>query len=368
MKITVKILGLMLLAVLAPRIASSATTTPQGRWEFVNISGDNTSQYNPNTNPDTGYPGAFSTYLTANGGGLTKNTTDSLICDQFSNGNVTPSWTLQANGQYKVTFTVTGNPTGTFQFIYTGTYTTSYKQDGKGNSSVTLTVMYGNYTTTGKVNACNYGSGQFVATYFPDLPLTTFKGTLDGADGSPAADQTSISTSLNLATAAQGSLAGTIDLGTMTYKGKACFVPVSASHTLNINASLSSESGMFVTFYATDKNGVQLLLAAFSANLTTDMSDPNGIPSGALNAVGAAVGEDDPNGGNSGISNDGTNNDLVVYYGITGGPCDGVGGGDAPFKAQIKSTKLPPQIPSLRRSGPGHVGGVNQRNFGPKEL
>ena len=37
--------------------------------------------------------------------------------------------------------------------------------------------------------------------------------------------------------------------------------------------------------------------------------------------------------------NNRTNNELVLYYGITGGPCDGFGGGDAPFHPVVKHSQ-----------------------------
>ena len=66
----------------------------------------------------------------------------------------------------------------------------------------------------------------------------------------------------------------------------------------------------------------------------------------------AAVGEDVPADGNNGTINDGTNNAYTAYYGISGGPCDGLGGGDAPFLLVTKSKKA-----SKRQDGQrGHDG------------
>jgi len=43
--------------------------------------------------------------------------------------------------------------------------------------------------------------------------------------------------------------------------------------------------------------------------------------------------------GTAGTANDGTNNAYTAFYGITGGPCDGLGGGDAPFVLVTKIKK-----------------------------
>jgi hypothetical protein len=47
---------------------------------------------------------------------------------------------------------------------------------------------------------------------------------------------------------------------------------------------------------------------------------------------------------------DGTNTSYNIYYGITGGPCDGLGGGDAPFVPVKKIVpKEPPRLPQHGR-------------------
>lgn len=350
------IIAMLLLAV---SVRPAAASGLQGRWEFVHTSGDSLAQWN--SAAGTGFPGQFSTYLTSSGVGLTYLTLDSLACDQTE--NITPTWTAVGENQYRITFTVTGNPAGTFQFIYTGTYTTHYQRTAKGGGSVYVTAVYGNYTTTGNVSACSSGSGQFVATYFPDVPATSYTGNLEAAYPPPMADQPSIATTLNFsAPSTQGGLAGTIDVGTMTYQGQACFTPVSGDHTLNIDSAASYQSGMMVMVYATDGNGVRVLLSGFSANFvpeTGDETDPYGYKLTGGEGVGAAVGEDDPDDGIKGIANDGANNYFVFLYGISGGPCDGVGGGDDPFVPRSKSKHVSPKIPDCSKRNHQYSGAHN---------
>jgi hypothetical protein len=48
-------------------------------------------------------------------------------------------------------------------------------------------------------------------------------------------------------------------------------------------------------------------------------------------AVSAAIGEDNPSAGPTGVNSDGTNSTMVMFYGVIGGVCSGAGGVDAPF-------------------------------------
>ena len=107
---------------------------------------------------------------------------------------------------------------------------------------------------------------------------------------------------------------------------------------LTINSDLSTQSGVAEYIYAEgfDPQGVptKLFLNGFSVNLytTSDNTDPHAIQINSNQwAVAAAIGEDNPDAGIDGVSNDGTNNVMVFLYGVVGGACDGAGGIDLPF-------------------------------------
>jgi hypothetical protein len=133
---------------------------------------------------------------------------------------------------------------------------------------------------------------------------------------------------------------GTVTLDSNpTFGGNACFATTGTTvNTLTINQSLSAQSGIFEEIYAEglDPQGVPttLVLDGYSANLyTTDSNtDPtaNQITTTEW-AAAAAIGEDNPDVGVTGVSNDGTNSVMVLFYGVLGGSCDTAGGADAPF-------------------------------------
>jgi hypothetical protein len=77
-----------------------------------------------------------------------------------------------------------------------------------------------------------------------------------------------------------------------------------------------------------------LFLNGFSANQYTAATNTNRNAIGITTTdwvVPAAIGEDNPLVGVTGVSNDGTNNVIVVLYGVLGGACNNAGGVDAPF-------------------------------------
>lgn len=305
-----------------------------GRWEFVNLTGDSLAQYNPDVTPITGYPIAFSGYLTEFGGGVKSSTLDSAQCDQVLGSNVDTAWKVLESGQIQVIFTVSGNSTGVFQFIYTGTLTSRYLRTADDGSQVAITAIYGTYTTTGDVSACSTGAGEFVATHFPDLGVATYQGHLTSDPNSPHVDQATVAATIRVSPVdphSNGLITGTIELGTISLGGNACFDPINETTTLTI-LPRSYQTGMFEVVFAQDKNGNQFYWSAQSANLSTNLGDPAGTPVDGFKATGAAVGEDDIHGGISGIANDGTNNILVAFYAITGGPCDGIEGVDSQYR------------------------------------
>jgi len=110
---------------------------------------------------------------------------------------------------------------------------------------------------------------------------------------------------------------------------------------LTINPSLSAQSGIILQIRAEgfDPSGAPttLELDGYSANLYNTPpanTDPtaNQITSTQW-AAGAAIGEDNPGATppSDGVANDGTNNAVVLFYGVAGGICNGAGGADAPF-------------------------------------
>jgi hypothetical protein len=77
-----------------------------------------------------------------------------------------------------------------------------------------------------------------------------------------------------------------------------------------------------------------LFLNGFSANQYTAATNTNRNAIGITTTdwvVAAAIGEDNPAVGVTGVSNDGTNSVIVVLYGVLGGACNNAGGVDAPF-------------------------------------
>ena len=77
-----------------------------------------------------------------------------------------------------------------------------------------------------------------------------------------------------------------------------------------------------------------LFLNSFPANLyvTSHNTDPSAAQITSTEwAIAAAIGEDNPNAGPTGVNSDGTNSTMVMFYGVIGGVCSGAGGVDAPF-------------------------------------
>ncbi len=102
-------------------------------------------------------------------------------------------------------------------------------------------------------------------------------------------------------------------------------------------------SGVGVTIFAQDTAGTQSSLIGYVV-----------MPNGNSAAVGESYMTNTDNDGDTTTTNNGTNNELVLYYGINGGPCDGFGGGDSPFHPcrNTKSITIGKMIAATdRRSG-----------------
>jgi hypothetical protein len=311
---------------------------PIGRWEIVHTSGDSFAQ-------TALYPGGFSTFLTSGGTGYTYGTFANSICviddDAY---NVVPSWMGLGGGNYQITITVDNlGAAPNFSFIYTGTYALT---PIPGDPSLSIPALTGTYYPVGDASACSSATesspGNFVATFLPTISSGSASGSLDGfttGGGSPF-DSTVNATVTFSTPSSPGEINGTVSLDSNpTFNGNACFATTSGVvNTLTVNANLSAQSGIFEEIYAEglDPQGVPttLVLDGYSANLyTTDSNtDPtaNQITTTEW-AAAAAIGEDNPDAGVTGVSDDGTNSVMVLFYGVLGGSCNTAGGADAPF-------------------------------------
>jgi hypothetical protein len=166
---------------------------------------------------------------------------------------------------------------------------------------------------------------------------------LDGmaaVNGSPF--DATVSSTISFSTPpANGQIAGTVALGTNpTFHMNPCFATTSgAVNPLTINSSKSSQSGAFEYIFAEglDPQGVPTTLILNGASVNLYTTPPANTDLNALQitstqwAVTAAIGEDNPDAGFTGVSNDGSNFAMAFSYGVIGGVCNDAGGVDAPF-------------------------------------
>jgi hypothetical protein len=314
----------------------NAQTAPNGRWEFVVTSGDTQNQLT-NASQTT-----FSTYLALSGSVLSGNTTETTntsaaeisCCSDI----VTGTFTKQHGATTAVVvFSVPENDTvgqAAFNYTFTGTF----NQNPSNSAGPTITGTY----TTNAGPTYSEGTGTFVATWFPDFPqnLQTYMGGLAGPDTGNG--PTDVPALLQLGTDSKThDLIGTVvvpglmnngTLGTpgLNGGGTGCFAgPLTIQKVENPSVfggvGIPFASGVVITIFAQDSAGTQLMLLGYSAK-----------PNGDSAAVGEAYLINSDNSGDNTTTNNGTNNELIVYYGISGGPCDGFGGGDAPFHMQTK--------------------------------
>ena len=307
-------------------IASTSSPIPniQGRWEFAVTSGDTVTQFN------TMGQSTFSTYLLQTSGTLTNNvtsTTDNVACDTVDDNNVTvTNSSIDGAGNVKVDFTVTLGYQNTFDYVFTGVL---------GTAIGTPEVITGTYQrsaggcTNGSLGTSGTPDGYFTATYFPDFSGAAYQGDFEGPD--VGSGPTEVPATFTLTTNADQTLSGTVSApALLNAQGAAC---LASSVTIgNLPGGyIPGAFGAMVELFGTDSTGTtQLFVIAIATN-----------PDGSA----AAVGEDDPTDGSNGTINDGTNNAYTAFYIISGGPCDGFGGGDAPFKLITKSAQPPKQDP-----------------------
>ena len=318
--------GLALACLACAGIASATVPVVQGRWEFVVTSGDNSTQLS------TMGQSIFSTYLLQSTDGtvltnISAFTYDTVACDTESNNNVSiANSTVDAAGNVVVDFTVSLNGQTPFHYVFTGVLTQgppkvitgTYQRSAGGCTQGSLGTL-----TPG-------GDGSFTATWFPDPSGQTWMGAFDAPD--VGAGPMGVSASFTLTTNANDkTLSGTISIlssGLVNSSGVACIAPDGLGNqtiTLQpLTVGVSQQAGAGIELFGTDVNGTQVFVNAFASNKDGSV---------------AAVGEDNPANGADGTANDGTNNAYTAFYGITGGPCDGLGGGDAPFLLVTKIKK-----------------------------
>ena len=181
-----------------------------------------------------------------------------------------------------------------------------------------------------------------MATFLPTISDGSAAGSLDGfsADNGSAFDST-VNATVNFSTPpALGQLAGTVALSTdAMFHQNACFATTNGvTDPLILNSAKSVQSGISEYMFADgfDPSGVPttLFLNSFSANVytTNNNTDSNATQITTTEwAVPAAIGEDNPNAGPTGVNSDGTNSTMVMFYGVIWGGCSGAGGVDAPF-------------------------------------
>ena len=310
---------------------------PVGRWEIVHTSGDSSAQ-------TFLYPGGFSTFLLSGGTGYTYGTFANSICVIDDEGyNVVPTWVAMGGNSYQITIAVNNEGAGpNFSFVYTGTYATV---SVPGDLSDSIPAITGTYYPVGDASACSDATlsspGNFVATFLPTISSGSASGSLDSfSTGGGTPFDSPVNATVTFSVPSPGQMAGTVSLSSNpTFKGNACFATTSGVvNSLTINASLSSQSGIFEQIYAEglDPQGVPttLVLDGYSANLytTDDNTDPTANQVTTTEwAAAAAIGEDNPAAGVAGVGDDGTNNAMVLFYGVLGGSCDTAGGADSPF-------------------------------------
>jgi hypothetical protein len=324
-------LALITLALLAAT-SVSAQTAPNGRWEFAVTSGDTAYQLEHMGQT------TFSTYLTLSGTKLTGNsqeTTNTSLAENFCcNDTVTGTYvTTRGATTVTVVFSIPSNNSGQVAFNYTFEGTYNAKPSNSGGPTIT-----GTYTTTAS-SAFSEG-GTFTATWFPNFPSTPeeFTGTLDGPD--TGAGALNVPATIYLGTNSSNNLIGTVLLPAMTNaSGVACFVGTLTIQTVDSSllnglgggpngVGVPYASGVGINVYAQDSAGTLLSLTGYSAKPNNDS---------------AAVGENylsATDTGSSETTDNGTNSNIIFLYGVTGGPCDGLGGGDAPFHPVTKTQRI----------------------------
>ena len=339
-----------------------STSNLNGRWEFVHTTGDagEQAQY---------YQGGYSTVLAQSGskltGSLPYTTTNTIAeiycCDDKVTGSVSGFPFFQI---ITVDFHVPSNAEGNiygeqptaFDEVYTGTLNIG-NCTTTSNASCFPTTITGTYTSTAGSNYtdCYVGnhssSGcKFTATWFPAFKNSTYNGAFDAPDDGNGPSNVPVSWTITT-NSDNTTLSGTITAGLFGTgsSAKACFAgPVTLKDVTNPlligdiglapNTEAPYAAGVGGSFLGEDKNGVQLWVNWYAANPN---SDPAAV--GELQYYGVPITQS---------NDDGTSLVIIAYYGITGGVCDGYGGGDAPFVLQ--GQKPAPKAPRREHRAHGH--------------
>ena len=337
------IIGLLVLISFYPTTARATDPIPVGRWEIVHTTGDNMAQTNH-------WPGNFSTFFRPDGTGYTYGTFSNSLCVlDVETNNLVPSWTaLGAANTFQITIAVDNLGLGpNFSFIYTGVFSATTPVPGSGGG-VSIPAITGTYYAVGDASACSITTkdipGNFVATFLPTISEGSAAGTLDtfsANNGLASAFDSTVNATITFSTPpALGQLAGTVALSpNPMFHQNPCFAATSGvTNPLTLNSDKSLQSGIFESMFADgfDPDGVPttLFLNSFSANVyvTSQNTDPSAAQITSTEwAVAAAIGEDNPKVGPTGVNSDGTNSTMVMFYGVIGGVCGGADGVDAPF-------------------------------------
>jgi hypothetical protein len=298
----------VIIGLLAPLLSMAADGVPNiaGRWDFKVTTGDTEIQLNDMGNTE------FETYLLQNGNTLSDivlPTTDTTACDNISDSNVSASGTVSGNGNVTTVFTITGNG-APFTFTFAG----KLSKDGL--------MMTGTWTTTATCSAAAGAHGNFQAWKYADIS-GLYTGAFDGPD--MGTGPTQIPASINFVTESDKSVGGFIDAPQFTLDGTpnspACFVPFSDGHTLHLISGYAAFAGVPLPQVSQQAGyGIEIF------------------------AVDAAGNQFFGLGGN--MNQDGSHGPYTIDYGIAGGSCHGLGGGNAFFtKVKKHGKEKPPRPP-----------------------
>src|SRR5215469_18170696 len=144
---------------------SNGKTNVQGRWSFVITSGDGPQQL-----ADWGQS-SIDTYILQSGSTLTNVAPETYVYMEVDQYGVDLPATGKVTGDnVTITFSKAAGADGypgqqAYSFTFTGVY-----NDNKGASPRTITGTYTNTVNNANLSA---GSGNFVATFFPDWTTTT---------------------------------------------------------------------------------------------------------------------------------------------------------------------------------------------------
>lgn len=329
-----------------------------GSWQFNVLTGDSAAQLS--FSGDTEFSAQL---LIDNNGFITNNQDSSLTTSdtQYYGGRdgIIATGSVSEN-TVNVAFTTTNGNGSTSQYSFTGTLAT--------NAGVTT--ISGTYTATASdVANCQQtycisqyvaSGGNFIATYFPPLfggAANTYNGDFQSPDviGSPGPDN--VPANLTFTGQDQGNATGTITLpnGMTSPTGQACFTNWPDGSTLHFDSTTLGpdphgidsgdwQSGFGTIFWARDNSSpqVQVYLNSYSmadctgTEIPACATNPLDPPDSLNETLPAAAGNYVPLAGGPPVLFDGgrwngTNNEVYISYAITGGPCDGYGGGDSPF-------------------------------------